>query len=136
MHWFKLPGKARTTYAAGFTNLINAEGSRYQKPGRDIRVLNFANEPDNGKLTLDQGNLVQTPDVREFTLGINNRITTSDKFAHTLQLGTGLFKGSFTEPGTKKPRSMSGALLQEKTLGGGLFLDGGETGSVLIEKNP
>ena len=71
------------------------------------------------------------PDVREFTLGLNNRITTSDDFKLTLQLGTGLFKGSFTEPGTKKPRSMSGALLQERALGAGLFLDGVETGSRL-----
>ncbi len=47
---------------------------------------------------------------------------------------TGLFTGSFTEPGTKKPRAMSGALLQDKTLGADLFLDGMETGSVPIEK--
>jgi len=121
-----LPGSIY--YAAGFTNQSPLSGSRYVMPATATnRVIAMT----NGVLVLNGGNLSQafTNDV---VLSANNRVTNASPNTLSLSIvpSTGLFKGSFLDPGTGRTLKFGGALLQKTANGSGYFLGTNLSGHV------
>jgi hypothetical protein len=85
----------------------------------------------NGVLVLNGGNLSQafTNDV---VLSANNRVTNASPNTLSLSIvpSTGLFKGSFLDPGTGRTLKFGGALLQKTANGSGYFLGTNLSGHV------
>jgi hypothetical protein len=91
----------------------------------------------NALLVLSGGNLSQSCS-NEVVLGANNRVTnvSPNKLTMTLVLGTGLFKGTFTDTNVARTVSFSGALLQKSIQGAGSFLGTNLSGQVLFQSQP
>jgi hypothetical protein len=128
--WTKLPRPTAKYYSAGFTNQTDAVGSLFQFTN-GIPVLDFA----AGELWLTNGNLSQSF-TNWFTLGGNNKVTSTNKMSLTIATSSGLFTGSIVNPATKKSISIHGAVLQKQSLGAGYFLGTNESGGVLLGVAP
>jgi hypothetical protein len=132
--WIKPTLPTAQYYPGGFTNQITLIGSGYlPPPSTTNRVLDLT----NGVLVLSGGNLSQSW-TNDIVLGANNRVTNAspNKLAVALSLGTGLFKGTFTDTGTARTVSFSGALLQKSSNGAGFFLGTNQSGRVLLQSQP
>jgi hypothetical protein len=94
------------------------------------RVLDLA----NCVVILSGGNLSQSW-TNDIILGANNRVTNAspNKLVVTLSLGSGLFKGTFTDPNTARTMNFSGALLQKSTNGSGYLLGTSLSGRISIQ---
>lgn len=139
LHWFKLPdSRPNQRYPLGFSALIPVEGSKYQRPPRNTRVLPFADETENGRFEVSEGNLATVPAPKLVTLGKNNKVTYAgdEKFGMSIDVKTGLSSGSFLDPSTRKPRKFSGAVLQERNMGAGVFIGNSAVGAVTLEAAP
>jgi uncharacterized repeat protein (TIGR02543 family) len=130
--WIKVAQAKSKTYLAGFTNDVNVIGSTYI-PTNGVPLLNFT----NGEIDFSEGNL-----AADFTN--NFSIATGDKVANlsankmTLKFtrNTGLFKGSVTDPATTQNVPFSGVLIQNQNKGYGFFINGTQTGSVIVHAKP
>jgi hypothetical protein len=135
LSWIKPTQAAARFYAAGFTNLLDLEGSIYQSPGTN-KVLQI----NIGTVTFEDGNLSQYF-TNVVTLGSNNKVTnltTSQPLVLNITLPTGLFNGSVTvrDGGATKKLLFKGALLQHQNFGAGYFPGTDETGPVEFEAAP
>ena len=90
-----------------------------------------------GAVILSGGNLSQSW-TNDVLLGANNHVTNvgPNNLTVALSLGSGLFKGTFTDSNTARTVSFSGALLQKSTNGAGYFRGTNLSGRVLIECRP
>jgi hypothetical protein len=121
-------------YPAGFTNLSALIGSRYIAPTSSTDPVLAMTD---GVLTLSGGNLSQVW-ANEFVLEENNCVsnTSTNRMTVTISLASGLFQGTFLDPGLNRTVSFSGALLQKSTRGAGFFLGTDQAGRVQIESKP
>jgi hypothetical protein len=62
--------------------------------------------------------------------------TSTNRMTVTISLASGLFQGTFLDPGLNRTVSFSGALLQKSTRGAGFFLGTDQAGRVQIESKP
>jgi len=132
--WFKPAQPEVRYYPEGFTNLSSLIGSRYVAPASSTdRVLAMT----NGVLVLSGGDLSQVW-TNDFVLEANNRVSnaSSNRVSVTISLTSGLFQGTFFDPGVNRTVGFSGALLQKSTSGAGFFLGPNQAGRVRIENNP
>jgi hypothetical protein len=131
--WVKPPTIAAKTYPRGFTNEIPAMGAVYHAPTAGTRVLSMS----QGALILNGGSL-QEPITNAITLGLNNRVTTpsGSKLTVNITPSTGLFKGSFLNPETRKTMPFQGMILRKSSVGVGYFLDAGLSGEVYLSPAP
>jgi len=131
--WLKPPSIAARTYPRGFTNEVSAMGAVYQAPTAGTRVLNMS----QGVLILNGGGL-QGPETNAITLGMNNRVTTmpGSKLSVNITASSGLFKGSFLNPETRRTTTFQGMILKQSNVGVGYFLDAGLSGEVYLSPAP
>jgi hypothetical protein len=94
-------------------------------------------EINNGIVTLSGGNLSAASTVG-FTLDSNSKVTIvgTNKLTLNFKLATGLFKGTFREPGGTRKLNFKGAVLQKANNGSGFFLDTDRSGRAVIQSVP
>jgi hypothetical protein len=132
--WVRPPMPLSKLYPLGFEENGFLTGSAYHPPvGVGSRILPFT----NGFVTLSGGNLA-APITSDIRLGVNSVVTNASPNALTVKftLATGLFTGTFTQAGTTRKISFSGAVLQKAFYGAGFFPGTNQTGRVLIEAAP
>jgi hypothetical protein len=129
--WTKPGGVKGPLHSTGFTNEIEALGSRYFTPPSGTRALDFT----NAAVVLEGGNL-STGLTHTMVLSDKNRITVEtpnpQNVSLTLTVSSGSFKGSFVHPLTGRPSAITGVLLQKQNLGAGFFLGTNQSGRMFF----
>ena len=130
VNWIKETGVAGKIYFAGFTNETSFSGERYDPPASGQPALGLTNVT----LILEGGNLGAP--LAEQGVFSNNRFafTGTNKLSLTIAPVTGLLKGSFLHPVTRKMTPLQGTVLQRSKSAGGFFLGTKETGRVTLQK--
>jgi hypothetical protein len=59
-------------------------------------------------------------------------VRSSVKSSLSFSLGTGLFRGTILDPGTRKSASFTGAVLQDREVGRGWFIATDQSGRVVV----
>ena len=108
-------------------------GSHYVAPVGMAPVL----EITNGVVILSGGNL-SGDSANDVTLGPKSKVTNlgPNQLTMTFTLSSGLFKGTFVEPGTTKKRAFNGAVLQKANNGSGHWLGTNQSGRVVFQAAP
>ncbi|HWH72292.1 MAG TPA: hypothetical protein VNT26_23225, partial [Candidatus Sulfotelmatobacter sp.] len=116
-------------YAAGFTSLTTAAGSRYTPPPAGESILNLP----SGQVTLSGANLDPSI-VNQIALGNNNRVTNMSENVLNLvfALPTGTFRGGVMNPQTAKAVAFRGVVLQKQNIAAGFFMSTDQSGGVMI----
>jgi hypothetical protein len=130
LSWIRPVRPGATYYAAGFTNLVAAGGSRYTAPTNpNTRVINLT----NGVVYFDGGNL-SVPFTNAVTLTSSNRVIngSANPLSLSLAVADGTFSGSVKVPGTTRTNTFKGALLQDLNSGYGYFLGTNQSGRVFF----
>jgi hypothetical protein len=135
--WIKGPGvtgSAQKYYSQGFTNRIQLAGMPYVKPATGAGVLDWAGSAGEVSFSTSSSP-AWTNSIR---LELNSRVTdlSSNKLKLTITSSSGLFRGSIVDPDTGKPLQFQGALFQDWKVGLGYFLEGDESGKVLLNRAP
>jgi len=120
----------RRLFPAGFAERAMIIGSRYVRPaGRTNRVVQI----ETGAVEFSGGNLF-APFANDVFLNSNNRAVNlgSNKLTLSISLPNGLFSGRVVDPGSRKPISFRGALLQNRNGGWGHFKGTNQTGRVTL----
>jgi len=123
--WSKRADASTTIYPAGFTDGLEAIGSRYVAPISGQRILSVG----DGQLTLSGGSLANAEQVN-FNLADKNLVTGGAALKLTFSTKQGTFKGTATP--ASGPVSFQGVVLQKANLGAGYFLNANQSGRVLI----
>ncbi|HXT12950.1 MAG TPA: Ig-like domain-containing protein [Candidatus Angelobacter sp.] len=126
--WLRLAQSGKSIYPAGFslTNL-QAVGSLYSFTS-GVPLLNL---PVGGVAVLQQGNPVQSF-TNNFTLGNDNKVTSSDGLNVKITTKSGLFKGTARDPNTGNPVTINGVLLPKQNGAFGTFIQNGQSGGVYL----
>lgn len=130
--WIAPSSAGQQINPAGFTNQLQATGSRYQfNPANPI--LNMT----TGMVSFAYGNLPQSF-TNQIRLTTNNTIAnlSSNQLSCKITTSSGQFSGSVTIPGTKQTVSFVGVLLQKQNMATGFFLGTNQSGSVLLGPQP
>jgi len=126
-------------YSAGFQGTLSVIGSAYVPPRNGNRVLALFNVEGNGQFTASNG-VLTNPFSEIITLDANNTVTPlvigADKLKLSIVPSTGSFTGSFIPTGQSKPATINGAVFQKQDVGFGYFLEGGQSGAVMLAANP
>jgi hypothetical protein len=135
--WMKgpgAPGSAQKYYSQGFTNRIQLAGMPYVKPATGAGALDWAGSAGEVSFSSSSGP-AWTNSIR---LDLSSRVTDlgSNKLKLTITSSSGLFRGSIVDPDTGKPLQFQGALFQDWKVGLGYFLEGDESGKVLLNQAP
>jgi hypothetical protein len=130
--WLKPAGAVGLGYAGGFTNEVNASGSRYHAPAAGKRVMGLNH--GNGSVVLSGGGLGSELST-SISLASNNKVSApaSARLSLSITPSTGLFKGTAVNPSTGKPMTFQGALFEKGQIGIGYFLNGDKSGAVYID---
>ena len=137
--WFRpgIPGAA--SFSNGFTTNLFAIGSRYRIPGNRERVLALADGAGNASFDATDGGLAN-PLMKTLTIGRNNSVRVVDggidQLSLTLFPDSGLFSGTFIQPGRVRATAFQGVILQKQNLGTGFFSGDPLGGAVSIEPKP
>jgi hypothetical protein len=135
--WVKGPGVTGTAqkyYSQGFTNRIQLAGMPYVKPAAGAGALDWAGNA--GEVSFSSSSSpAWTNSIR---LDLSSRVTDlgSNKLKLTITSSSGLFRGTIVDPDTGKPLQFQGALFQDWKVGLGYFLEGDESGKVLLNRAP
>ncbi len=130
VNWSKLGLAVTNIYPGGFSIETEGLGSIYSfTSGQPVLDLG----PGGGWLIFEDGNLSQNITNRVL-LDSNNKITnlSSNKLTMTVTTSSGLFQGSVVDPASGKTLGFKGALFQKQNFGAGYFLNGRQTGRVLL----
>ncbi|HEX4085418.1 MAG TPA: hypothetical protein VHY22_10940 [Chthoniobacteraceae bacterium] len=133
LEWTK-PAQKKGSYPGAIATGLNIAGSFYVPPPKGGSVLPGF---ESGILQLsDTGGIVLSATLQ---LGANDKfaLTTPPDHLHlAVTPSTGLLKGSFIYPGTRKSVSLYGVLVQDQISGSGFFVgpDGG--GSISLNSAP
>jgi hypothetical protein len=125
--WSK-PKLARAKYyPEGYSMNGNAFGSAYHVPPYGRPVPGFF----DGQLVLQGGATVASLTNR-VSLDYASRVTNrgANRMSMSIQLSSGLFRGTVTPQGGKRPIQFSGVVLQKQYLGRGYFTDTDQTARV------
>ncbi len=113
--------------AAGFTNVLQLQGSAWQAPASRTAALSLTNPA----VQLTGGDLPETLTeavaLRPYLSYAASNVTLS------INPSAGSFSGSFVNPGTGRKVSMSGVVLQNQESARGFFLGTNESGAVLLQ---
>jgi hypothetical protein len=125
--WVKpagLDAKYARSYLAGFTNDVETLGSIFTKPNSGARSLGSGDFSRMYSLSLSGGGL-SSPISDAFTLGLNNRISSSSdpKLSLSVNTTSGLFSGKTINPQTGALFPFQGVLMEKNHSGAGFFLD-------------
>jgi hypothetical protein len=126
-------------FHSAFATRVELLGSRYTPPAPGVRVLPFANAPHNALFRIIAGQLTPAPADRSLTLTSQNKIEShsTEPFALTITLSSGLFGGKFADPVTGKlTRTFRGAIIQKASFGAGQFIGNAATGAVELLPAP
>ena len=131
VNWIKESGAPGKFYLDGFTNETALSGERYDPPSSGQPALGLTNV----SLTFERGNL-NSPLTDQGVLS-NNRFafTGTNKLSLAIAPATGLLKGRFLHPVTRKMTTLQGTILQKRKEAGGFFLGTNESGKVTLQKN-
>ena len=138
MNWIRPAGPAPKFYTNGFANAFtHLVGSLYHPPlGATNRVLNLT----NAQIVLSGGNLPVSPSINDVILGLGSKVSnaSSNALTCTFTLSSGLFSGTYREPGAARAITFRGAVLQreQQNRGAGYFLGTTESGRVSFEAPP
>jgi hypothetical protein len=135
--WIKGPGatgSAQKYYSQGFTNRIQLAGMPYVKPATGVGALDWAGSAGEVSFSTTSSP-AWTNSIR---LDLSGRVTdlSSNKLKLTISTSSGMFRGSIVDPDTGKPMQFQGALFQDWKVGLGYFLEGNESGKVLLNRAP
>lgn len=129
--WVKSAGISGKYYPGGFTNLLGSFGSAYHKPSAGTRALDWGG--GLGEVSVSGGGLSHslTDDIR---LELNNRVTnlSGPKLTLSITTSSGLFRGTFVDPDTRKAIPFQGVLLQDSNGGLGYFLGSDQSGEIRL----
>lgn len=132
LSWIRPPLRTAKLYAGGFTNQsISVMGSSYDTSTVPLITLN------DGVAIFDSQNWSApfTNSVANSALqGRQDRIVnnSSNRMTLTIKVGTGLFSGSVTIPGTQQSFPFRGTLLQNANAAYGYFLQDDQSGGVFV----
>ncbi|NOS71123.1 MAG: hypothetical protein HOP33_14480 [Verrucomicrobia bacterium] len=129
--WLKTGGLVTPSYPAGFTNEVEAVGSRYVAPLPGTRALNLT----DGVLSFSGGNL-GAPFSAIFGLTANNLVIGEPGLVMNIVTPQGLFKGTVNNGSSGGLLGFQGALLQKANRGGGFFLRNNLSGGVKLNPVP
>lgn len=121
--WFKTAGSPGALYPNGFSVSANVLGSAYTNLPS---ILGY----NSGSLLMTDGNLSVTV-TNQVTLSGNDASSTNG-VKLVFHAATGIFTGTVPNPATGKSTPVGGAVLQNQGLAAGCFLDGTESGALLI----
>ncbi|MEA3210010.1 MAG: extracellular elastinolytic metalloproteinase [Chthoniobacter sp.] len=138
--WFKPEDFKNPIYPGGWPGGIKTTlvGSRYTPA--DTVAASFVPDPGailptSAHLTLTNGNLSSETKTLQFD---GKKVNVPPPDPHNLDVKvtvttkTGLFKGSFVHPFTRKPASFQGAILQKQRMASGYFFGFNQAGLVTI----
>ena len=129
LNWFQLPLPNAKYFPFGLTNESMIVGSRFAAPSPTTRMLNLSNAVVSfvcGDLSMDfANNILISADGKVLNQETN-------KLTLAISKSTGLFTGSVTPPGTNKPISFRGAVLQKQDRGAGFFPATAQPGAVTL----
>jgi hypothetical protein len=127
--WIRKQQTKAKFYPDGFTNLVQAIGSIYQKPPAGTSLLALP----NGTISFAGGNL-PSDFSNSISIAANNKVTTTDTNHLTLTFApaTGLFSGAVKPPGLNRTWPYSGIVFQKQNTGFGYLAGTNETSSVVI----
>jgi hypothetical protein len=124
--WSKAAGKA-PLYQGGFNNILQAEGSLWEVPGKESAALTLTNPA----VFLTGGNLTE-PLMGLVTL--QNFLTyAGTDLSLSVHAGNGSFSGWFSSPGLVGKQTFSGVVLQNEGRARGFFPGTNASGSVLLQ---
>lgn len=129
--WLKKGGLVTPNHSAGFTNEVEAVGSRYVAPLPGTRALNLT----GGVLAFSAGDL-GSPFDAVLGLAANNLVTGEPGLVMNLVTPQGLFNGTINNASSGGPLVFQGALLQKANKGGGFFLRNNQSGDVKLNPAP
>jgi sugar lactone lactonase YvrE len=116
-------------HLAGFTYTTEEQiGGAYTNKAPFLSLTNGSLIFTGGTLDADLTNAVK------LTGAAVTDVTKTNKLKFTLTPGTGLFRGSFVDPESKKTSAFNGVLLQQQSIGLGSFGTNLSTGSVELKK--
>jgi hypothetical protein len=122
------------SYPAGFTNQVEAIGSRYAASRNLGQTLNFTNG-----VAVFSGAGLDEPVTDTFQITPGGRVinTSSNRFSLAFTTSLGLFRGDFAEPGSNRSLFFQGAYLQKQSQGYGYFFNNnGQSGLVSLGPVP
>lgn len=127
--WIKPEGAASTAYEEGFTLDTTLTGSTFTKATKDAPVLDATNAAVS--FTTADGSI---DIVNYITFSPSGKIInlSSNKLSLSISGSTGVFSGKVENPSTGKMISFGGVILQDQNTAQGYFLDGPESGPVVI----
>ena len=114
-------------YGAGLTNVLQLEGSPWQKPARTSSALTLADPV----VTLTGGGLGEPLTVE---VALQNHLTyTATGLSLSINPLSGSFSGWFISPGTGRRQTVSGVVLQNAGSARGFFEGADESGTVQLQ---
>ena len=131
LNWSRQPERGATFFPDGFTASVAASGAIYTPPDDGDRSLGKSSKASN--LTLRDGNLL-SPITHNLVLNKRDGVEILDQGPENMTLKIdrkkGIFKGEFDHPQDGSRRKFQGVLLQDKSIGRGVFLGQNQTGTV------
>jgi hypothetical protein len=131
MVWVLESGAPGNVYRAGFTNAVEAMGSRYTRPASGQKVLSMT----SGQAAFNGAGLSF---IDAFLLDARNRVTPQNG-AHlnlTISPSLGVFRGNAMSPDGASALPFSGVIYQKGGVGAGFFLKNGQSGQVFVSPAP
>jgi hypothetical protein len=128
--WIKPPNPRAKFYPGGFAIESTLTGSQYIPPAKGAPIFS---SPVT-QLQLTGGNLSGNVNVPLVLISNNHAVNarSSARSGLNFSLGTGLFRGTVLEPGSRKLMTLSGAVLQDRNVGRGWFILTDQSGRVLV----
>jgi hypothetical protein len=120
-----LPPNSRAQYPAGFTNELEAVGSRL------TGAFGFANG-----LNILSGGILDSVVTNHVVVSGNKLVSQNANLTISANPGSGLFKGSFFDSVSGQSILFQGALLEKSGFGTGFFLSPNQSGKVYLGSAP
>jgi YD repeat-containing protein len=132
LDWRK-PATTPVLYPGAFATSLEVVGSKYLVPPKGQRVLDFAAEPNNARITAAGA----APLNKIITLDAANKfLVAADpmKLKLTFSAPTGIFLGSYTDGVTTF--KLGGVIFQEQNIGGGFVAGPTATAPATVTRSP
>ena len=130
LNWSRQPDSGATFFPDGFTASVAAAGAVYTPPDKGEHALGTT---DKVSLILRDGNLL-SPITHNIDLNGHDGVEILDQGPENMSLKIdrkkGIFQGEFDHPQDGSRRKFQGVLLQDKSIGRGVFLGQNQTGTV------
>jgi hypothetical protein len=127
--WIKPATPKARYYSAGFSEQLEALGSKYHRPPGTNAILDLP----SGQVIFSGGNL-DSDFTNAVSIGRSSRVTNlgGDRMNLSFATATGRFKGSIATAEHGKPMPFSGVVFQKMNSGSGFLLGTNESSRVMI----